>query len=893
VQLGDGGGAVVVRGDAGIGKSALLAHTAGVASARGVLVLNTAGVESEAQLPFAGLHQLLRPLLPAVSELPNPQGGALLTAFGVADGPAPELFFVALAGLNLIAEAATRSPVLLVVEDAHWLDHSSASALAFIARRLESEPVLLLAASRDGAHSSLDDAGLPELRLEPLDDAAANAILDARAPGLGVEVRERLLRDAAGNPLALVELPLASEDAWELAVRSSWLPLTTRLERAFLARAATLEPATRTLLLVLAADDGAEPGEVFHAATLVAGNAVTEEALEPAIAARLVDRGQGRISFCHPLVRSAIYQTSSLAERRAVHRALAVALEDYVDRQVWHRAAAVIGLDEELSNELEAAAARWQRRGAITAAVDALARAAQLTNDPDRQAGLLLRGAELAFELGRRDTVVALLREAEQRDTGPLDRARIAWVREMVEPGLLGDAVRLRSVVQMAESAREAGDADLALNLLWLVASRCFWADSGSQVRDSIVALADRLGQLGDDPRLLGILAYAAPVERGRDVIDTLSRSAGGSGDVVEARLYGSAAIAVGVFDLATGFLATSAAGLRAQGRLGHLPRVLVQQAWTAIQVGDWTVALPAAEEAGRLAAEIGDKLWAAGAQFDKAMLAALRGDHENAEALAAEVEQAALPVGAAFMLAVAQLARGLSALGDGRYQEAYEHLHRMFDPDDPAFHHFIRWWAVGDLADAAVHSGHREEARGLVDELGTIVEQTPSPALHIARRYSRALLAEDANAEALFGAALAADLARWPFARGRLLLAYGSWLRRQRKVTESRAPLRTARDCFDALGFRAWGERARQELRASGETSRRRVPEARDQLTAQELQIAQLAADGLSNPEIGQMLYLSRRTISSHLYRIFPKLGVTSRLELGQALERQQPNAH
>ncbi len=352
-------------------------------------------------------------------------------------------------------------------------------------------------------------------------------------------------------------------------------------------------------------------------------------------------------------------------------------------------------------------------------------------------------------------------------------------------------------------------------------------------------------------------------------------------------RLLGSAALVLGAFDLAAGFPAAAAAGLRAQGRLGHLARVLVLHAWAATHLADWNVALPAAEEAGRLAAETGEPLWAAGAQVVKAVLAAVRGDQEVADALAAAAEQAVPPIGASFMLAIVQLARGLSALGGGRHAEGYQHLRRMFDPADPAYHPVIRCWAIGELAEAAVHSGHAAAARALLEELEPLAAQTPSPWFHVGMRYARPLLADDQDAEARFQAALSADLTRWPLARARLLLAYGAWLRRQRRVAESRAPLRAAREAFDGLGALPWGERARQELRAAGETSsHRRTPQAWDQLTSQELQIAQMAAGGLSNREIGQQLYLSHRTFGSYLYRVFPKLGITSRSQLRAALD-------
>jgi ATP/maltotriose-dependent transcriptional regulator MalT len=328
-----------------------------------------------------------------------------------------------------------------------------------------------------------------------------------------------------------------------------------------------------------------------------------------------------------------------------------------------------------------------------------------------------------------------------------------------------------------------------------------------------------------------------------------------------------------------------AASGLREQGRLSVLVQALVLRAWAEIHIGRWDVALPDAEEADRLAQETDQPIWGAGARVALAVLAGLRGDGDTAEAFAVQAERVGLPSGARAVLSVVQLARGLTALGGGHHDDAYAHLRRMFNASDPAYHSMESCWAIGNLAEAAVHSGHRDEARAVIDRLEPLAERTPSPWFHVALRHARALVADDADADARFQAGLEADLTRWPFDRARLLLAYGAWLRRQRRVAESRAPLRAARDGFDALGLVSWGERARQELRASGETSRARTIEASDQLSPQELQIARMAAEGLTNREIGQKLYLSHRTIGAHLRRIFPKLGVASRRHLAAAL--------
>ena len=881
------GGALVLRGEAGIGKSALLNACAKDARAQGHVVLGATGVESEMNMPFAGLHQLLQPLHSGIDDLPAPQRDALRAAFGMASLPPPEPFLIALAVLELLADAAAQQPILVIVEDAQWLDRPSSDVLAFVARRVNFEPILLLVAIREGLVSAFDAPGLLEWRLRPLERADAGLMLDDRAPGLSTDLRELLLDAAAGNPLALEELPrvLGSDGLAGTSVTPAPMPLSARLERAFAWRVVELDAATRTLLLVAAAEEGGLLSDVMAAAGLVLGGAVTVAIVDPAVSARLIEQDRGRLSFRHPLIRSAIYHAASISQRHAAHAALATVLADYPERSVWHRAAAAIGPDGEVAAELERTAEQAQRRGAVAIAVDALERAAALTEDIAGRGALLLRAAELAFDLGRRDVVLRLVREAEGLELRRLDLARMTWIKEMIDPGVLGDSVRLGTLVEMANEATAGGDRELAWSMLWLAATRCWWGDAEPTVRQRVLAAAERMGAPSGDPGLLAVMAYAAPVERGRAVVERLASSAAGTGDHVTDRLLGSAATVIGAFDLAVPFLAAAVEGLRAQSRLGHLPRALVAEGWSSLYVADWTIALPMAQEAGRLAVETGDALFGAGAQVVEAMLSALRGDSEQTEFLTVEVERIAAPVGARFLLAMGQIARGLAALGNGRNDEAYDHLQRMFNPADPAFHHVVRLWALGDLAEAAIHSGHRDMARSLVDALTPQLGQTPSEGIHTALRYAGALLADDDEAEPLFQGALSIDLARWPFARGRLLLAYGSWLRRRRRVAESRAHLRLARDSFDAFGAIPWGERARRELRASGESSRRRTPAPRDQLTSQELQIAQMASRGLSNREIGQKLYLSHRTVGSHLYRLFPRLGITSRNQLQAAL--------
>ena len=880
------GAALVISGEPGIGKSALVATAALRATERGIRVLEATGLEIEARLAFAGLHQLLHPVLDGLAELPGPQRDALRAAFGMTDASAPDLFLTALAALNLLADNAEPTALLVIAEDVQWLDRSTAEILAFVARRLEYEPIVLLAAVRDGFDSPLAEAGLRALHLSALDARASAALLDSAAPDLSEPARLQVLAEATGNPLALLELPLALTRHRARAAAPAWLPLTTRLERAFAARVLDLPATTRSVLLVAALNDKGSLSEVLTASAHLAEEEPTTDALDPAVSARIVDVEDSEIAFRHPLMRAAIAQQASISQRQRAHAALAGVLAGEPERRVWHRAASVIGPDDAVALELELTAALAQRRGASAVAVAGFERAAQLSTDPAARGQRLLRAAELGFELGHEDLVNRLLDEAEPLDLAAAQRSLAMWLRGVFDGQRAGGAGRLDTMIETAVALTEQGEDDLALKILWSASIQSWWSDPDRPIGDRIIDAADRARTRELDPRSLAIDAFAAPAERGATVIDRLSRlDAAVADDPDAARILGTAANAIGAFDASAGVLAAATAGLRAQGRLGLLARALTQQAWSAAQRVDLSVAIPVGEEAERLTRETAQPTIHHTARAIQAMLAALRGDRSHADAHAAVAEAFGLARGARALLAMARHASGLAALADGQYAEAYEHLTRLHDPSDPARHSFIRAFTVADLVDAAVHSEQTDAIRTIVAELETLARHTPAPVLHAGLRYARPSLAGDEQAEALFGTAIDSN-AGWPFLRARAELAYGGWLRRHRRAADARPHLRAARDTFDALGTIPWSERARQELRASGETSRRRVPEARDQLTAQELQIAQLAAKGLTNREIGQLLYVSHRTISSHLYRIFPKLGITSRAELRDVLE-------
>jgi DNA-binding CsgD family transcriptional regulator len=885
------GQTLLLRGEAGIGKSCLLAAASSAATERGFQVLSTTGVQSESHLPFAGLHQLLRPILARVEDLPGPQRAAMRAAFGISDLAAPEFFFIALAVLDLLADVAAQAPLLLVIEDVQWLDRPTLDVVTFVARRLESEPTIVLATARVGPNADRSESEFPELLVEPLHDEAARTLLDGHAPDLAPSVRERILADAGGNPLALVELPTAwrAGAGGEPVVLPAVLPLTARLERAFAARMSELAEPARTVLLAAAIDDGdGDLGEVVAVAELVEGAPIGPEAVESAVTAGLVENDGLRVRFRHPLVRSAIYHATELPRRRIVHASWATVLAEQPDRWVWHQAAASIRADESLAVALEETAARAQRRGAMTMAIAALERAARLTPDPTRQGARLLSAAELAFEIGRRDIVGRLLREAGRLELGLQERSRVAFLQGVFDDGTPGDAAGMQSLLDLAEWAGERGDTELTVRLLTGAARRCWWGDPGPGMRAVVVTAGERLDLPTDDPRLLAILGLSDPIGHGRTVMDQARRRIeSGSVDVRDTLMYGQCLYVAGDFAWAQQVGLDAIGQLRGHGRLALLAQALVLRALAGLYLGDWAEARTSAEEAGRLARETDQPIWAVTATIAEVVVAGLRSEPEDAAALD-EVEAWAVgPAAFGSVLAGVQTARGLIALGAGRPEAAFHHLRRVLDPADPAYHYMQRCHVIGFLAEAAVLSGEQAAAREVVTGLEEAAALTPSPMLQQGMAYARAVLAENDQAEALFRKALSdPELPQWPFPQARLTLAYGSWLRRQRRVAESREPLRSARDQFDALGGMQWGDRARQELRAAGEASRRRRPGARDRLSPQELQIARMAAEGLSNREIGQRLYLSHRTVGSHLYRIFPKLEVTARSQLRTALE-------
>lgn len=882
-HLGGEGAALVIRGEPGVGKSALLLLLRERAQAVDFRVLTTAGVEAEAELPFAGVHQLLHPIEESIGSLPPAQRRSLEAALGITAEADPDPFRVAVAALHLVCSAAEAAPLVLIVDDAQWLDRPSVDVLRFVARRVESEPIALVAAVRAGHGTGFDDSGLPILELDRLSASASAQLLDREAPGLHPILRAQILAEAAGNPLALVELgrtlPLSAHPTGE--VEAAPLSLNARLQQAFAARLVGLPDSTRFALLAAALDSRASLSEVLRSATLLNGPEVSVEELQPAVDTALADVTEHQLHFRHPLIRAAVRQAATRSQLIAMHRALAAIVDD-PERKVWHRASSTVGSDEGIASTLEDTGRAAKRRGAITAAAAAFERAAMLTGDPQKKGDRLVAAAEIAYELGRGDVVQRLLAEASHLDLGSGGAARVAWLQQMTSGNVWSEPGAAKTFVSIARLLADAGDAAFALESLEPVAHRCWWTRCQLRTREYLVEAATSLGVPDDDPRVLVVAALAHPEQTGPSVLDRISHvRPQPSTDLVNTMYLGIAAEKAGDFALGARFLAAAVAGLRRQARLGLLTQALTHYAWAATYADDWESATMAAEEAAVLGGDTGQPAFGLTARFVGALAAAMRG--EPPEATLADMTPLTAKSGP--LMATAHLARGASALGEGRYDAAFEHLWPVFDERDPVFHRFIRWPSVLDLVEAAVHSGNAVRITGVVAELGEIAGRSAPPILRAGLICASPLLASDADAEAHFRTALAQDLAAFTFLRARTLFSYGSWLRRQRRSAEARRPLRASVELFDALGGRFWSQRARQELRATGETVGPRTPDLHQRLTAQELQIARLAAKGLSNREIGERLFLSHRTVGSHLYRIFPKLDITSRAQLRDRL--------
>jgi DNA-binding CsgD family transcriptional regulator len=880
--------AVVLRGEAGVGKTALLDYVLGRAA--GCRVVRASGVESEMELPFAGLHQLCAPFLDQLERLPDPQGESLATAFGLRFGPVPDRFLVGLAVLTLLAEVAEAQPLICLVDDGQWLDQASAQVLGFVARRLAAESVVILFALRDSVDIP-DFASLPELTVGPLEEPHARTVLVSAITGrIDEPVRERILAEAAGNPLALLELPRG----WSPAAFAGGFGLpdgvsvSAKVEESFRRRLGPLSHETRRLLLVAAAEPIGDPALVLAAAARVG---ISMEAATPATTSGLLEIGTP-VRFRHPLVRSVVYKEASVAERRLVHGALAQATDPVQDpdRRAWHLAAASAAPDEGFALELERSAGRAQARGGVAAAAAFLQRAVELTPEPSRRAERGLVAAEATFLAGAFASVERLLANAEAYPLDGFQRARAALLRGHVAVvrGYGNDAPPL-----LLEAARqlEPFDLDLARGA-YLTAYGSLMSAAHFAPPGTILALsraAEALPPQGESRGLDLLLEGLARMHTdGRAVaVPILQRAVSGlaelpASDVV--RWGWCTPMASNVAwdaDAATAIFERQAVIVREAGALAELPLFLHSLAQDRLWSGEF-------ESAAQLIAEGDDVASATGSgipPFTKLRLLALQGKEAEAVALIEAATAMGETIGSGLAVRIAQWASAILYNALGRYDEAARAASQVTTSDiDP----YPWMWVLPELVEAAVRSGDPETARVAHERLAeATLPASTEFALGIEAR-SRAVLSDGGDAERLYQEAvgrLGRTRLRPDFARAHLL--YGEWLRRESRRVDARKELRAAYDLFVAIGMEAFAERARRELLATGETVRKRSVETQDQLTPQELQIARLAADGQTNPEIGAQLFLSRRTIEWHLRKVFDKLEIASRRELPAALGR------
>jgi DNA-binding CsgD family transcriptional regulator len=872
---------LVVRGESGVGKTALLAYA--IESASDFRVVRAIGVESEMELAFAALHQLCAPMLDRLERLPGPQRDALGTAFGLRAGNAPDRFLVGLAVLSLLSGVAEEQPLMCSVDDAQWLDRASAQALTFVARRLLAESVAVVFATRA---PSEEFKGLPELVVEGLGGGDARALLDSVLAGpLDDEVRERIVAETRGNPLALLELPRGLTSA-ELAGGFGLpdaLPLSGRIEESFRRRLVGFPPETRRLLLVAAAEPVGEPVLMWRAAERLG---LGIDAAAPATAAGLCEFG-ARVRFRHPLVRSAVKRAASPDERRRVHAALAAATDPAVDpdRRAWHRAEATPGPDEDVADELERSAGRAQARGGLGGAGAFFARGYELTLEPAQRAERALAAAHAKYEAGAPEAAVELLSAAE---AGPLDelqrarlerlRARTAFITRRGSEApllLLGAAKRLEALDVGA--ARETH-----LEALWaaILAGRL---GTGRGILEA--ADAARAAPAAPQPtRAIDLLldglatrfteGYAAGVPALRRALSAFRGER-------EIRWLGVAArVAVDLWDDETWHaLASRQVQLaRDAGALSVLPMALNILVSSHMHAGEFSSAEALLEESDAITDATGSPRLVYGALT----LPPWRGDEAQMSELVEVSLPGAVARGEGRAITGIEYASAVLHNGLGRYEDALTAARRAWEHDDLSFGPIV----LPELIEAAARSGEYALA---VDAVERLCEQTRLTATEWAlgsEACSRALVSEGDAADDLYREAIE----RLGGCRGVVYLArahlvYGEWLRRERRRLDARGQLRTAYDMFASMGAGGFAARAERELLATGETARRRTVERRDELTAQEAQIARLARDGLSNPEIGTRLFLSPRTIEYHLHKVFAKLDITSRNQLARAL--------
>ncbi len=879
---------LVLRGEAGVGKTALLDYARQTAS--DLKVLRAVGVESEMDLPFAALHQLFAPMLDRLDRLPTPQGEALSIVFGLSGGTSPDQFLVGLAALNLLSENARERPLICVVDDAQWLDPASAQTVGFVARRLREEPVGLVFAERDISQAL---AGLPVLHVQGLRNGDARALLRSAARFLQDErIQDRIVAETRGNPLALLELPRGLTPAqlaggFGLLEGRSW---PGRVEQSFGEQLADLPSETRLLLLVAAAEPAGNATLVWRAAAQLG---IGRAAAAPAETAGLLALGR-RVTFRHPLVRSAVHRAASAEDRRSAHLALAHATDPVgePDRRAWHLATAATGPDEEIASALEHSAGRAQARGGLAAAAAFLQRSVELTGEPAELGDRALAAAEANLQAGAFDPALSLLAMAENGWLDDLQHARSDLLRGQIAlaSGSGCDAPRL-----LLNSAKRLEPLNLELAReaylsAWRAAAFAEREDAGDLPEVCRAARALPPPKTPQRPVDLLLDGLALLITEGRAAAAPLLRQASSAFaservSVGEQLRWGSLATAASYsmwdIDAAREACTQHVQRVRDTGALAGLPRYLNALGLATAWSGDF-----AATES--LIVESDEVTAATGAQVPRhaaLLLLVLRGAESEASALIDATLERAAESGQGAAVTEAHRAAAILYNGLGRYDHALAAAQlATWDPLDL----YPSMWALPELVEAAARCGKHAAAHDALKRLLATTKPAGTEFGKGIEARSRALLSKGEAAEELYRQAIDhLELTRLRPELARAHLLYGEWLRRESRRVDARTQLRTAHELFVAIGMDAFTERARMELLATGERVRRRTVETRDELTAQERQIAQLAGDGLSNPEIGVRLFISPRTVEWHLHKVFTKLGISSRRGLSNDLQR------
>jgi DNA-binding CsgD family transcriptional regulator len=881
---------LVLLGEAGMGKTVLLADVADTAGRAGMRVLSVTGRESEQDLAFAGLHQLLRPVAARISGLPERQASALLGALGLATDPvAPDRLITSIALLTLLSDLSEDHPLLVVADDAQWLDRGSLDALAFAARRLEAESLVLLLGARGDLAPPGFERDFPELRLEPLSTQDAARLLDAQPHPPHGRAREQVLAQAVGNPMALIELAriIAADPAAGRRWAAEPLPPTERLATIIAGLYGALPPATQEALLLAAVADSPD---ILTAA--VPG--LTADALAPAEKVGLIRVDRSGTQFNHPLVRSAVYHVVPFAERAAAHRKIADTLRGQPDRHAWHLAAATLELDEHVASLLEETAAQAQQRGGAAAAARALERAAELSPGDRDQARRQLAAAGLALSAGQgdwvRDLAARVLTVTGDPDLRIAARLRIGW--SQVWSNRPADA--LATLISVAEESSDRLPVT-AWDAIGLAATVAYQTGDPSG-RETLLSTLGRLREpvppppdwpagLADERRVW-VRACTDPFGKRAETILYLHRIADRTTDLGQ---VGAAAWLLDETELAVRLLRGALDRLRAPGMRGHSGSVLSALQWACLDSGRWDELLAAAREAADAGAAYRMETVAASADLATATVLAVRGGDDRVRPLLARALATLDAAEYRAFAARAKHAAGLAALAEGSYLTGYAQLSQLFDAEGAPLHYHVSYLGIADLAAAAVRAERHLEARTLVERALAQVDPAPGPRLEQLAARARGLLAQPADTEAHFTKALSDPAGdAWPFERAQLRLDYGEWLRRQRRINDAKPVLTTALETFRRLGAAPWTRRAEAELRACGVTTAAAptTPGALADLTAQQREIVILASRGLTNSEIADRLFLSPRTVASHLYRSYPKLGIAGRHQLRDLLD-------